>query len=280
MNSKARAGLAAALLALLAATTSWAKPLDAEERKLYEEAVASLKAGAPTQAIQQFELLSDRGVLSPDISYDRAVAYAIRGRSPRAKPGDLGRSACALSEALTLDPEDAQAQALLDQIDHALSRERSRRGAPSLLARARLSRALVGLLSENTWAVASLVFSAVTTVGLGLNLGTKTHRLRLAGAISLALGLLLGAISITGLLLAMHERRHTSRGVVVAQEAHLLDATGAALSRSQLSAQDRLIPEGARVLVKGRNDRFLQVEWGSTDAYVSPTELQLLPKAP
>jgi hypothetical protein len=262
---------------MFSAAPSSAKTIDAEDRKLYEEAVAALKKGAPTESIQAFELLSDRGVLHPDISYDRAVAYATRGRSPQAKPGDLGRAAFALSEALTLAPGDAAARTLLDRVDHELSRSRSQRGSPSLLARARLSRAIVGLLAEDTWAVASLFCSAVTTLGLLLVLGARAHRARLTGSIVLVIGLVLGLGSVAGLVLARRERLDTRSGVVVASEARLLDATGAALTRARVSAQDRVIPEGARVLVKGRSDRLLLVEWGNLDAYVSPTEVQLLP---
>lgn len=260
--------------------SSLAKPLGTDDLALYEQAVAAFNKGAPTEAIQHFELLADRGVKHPDISYDRAVAYLARARSAQAKPGDRGRAACALSEALVLRPEDKGAEALLVQVDHELSRERSRRGTPSLLARDRLSRALVGLLSENTWALASLLWSLVLTVGIGLRFATTTHRAKLTGSIALALGTLLGTLSITGLWFAIDERQNTSRGVVVAPEAQLLDVTGAALPRKQLSAQDRLIPEGARVRVKGRTERLIQVEWGNVDAYVNPTEIQLLPKLP
>ncbi|MGC4067876.1 MAG: hypothetical protein QM784_25130 [Polyangiaceae bacterium] len=266
-------------LVLFSTQPSSAKTPDEGDRKLYEEAVAALKKGAPTEAIQEFELLSDRGVLHPDISYDRAVAYATRARSPQAKPGDLGRAAFAISEALTLAPEDAAARTLLERIDHELSRSRSQRGSPSLLARARLSRAIVGLLGEDTWAMASLFFSAATTLGLALALGARAHRARLTGSIVLVLGLVLGLGSVTGLALARSERLETRSGVVVAPEARLLDATGAALTRTRVSTQDRVIPEGARVRVKGRTDRLLLVEWGDLDAYVSPTDVQLLPAA-
>lgn len=252
--------------------------LKPEDIQLFEGAVASLKKGAPTEAIGQFELLADRGVLHPDVSFDRALAYYARATSPQAKPGDLGRTAYALSETLVQNPEDRAASALLSVVDRELSRARSRRGAPSLLARARLSRAIVGLLSENTWALSALFWSLTLTLGIVLRFGTHTHRKQLTGSVALGLGLGLGLLSSTGLWFSMRERRDTWQGVVVSTEARLLDATGAPLPRGQSSAQDRLIPEGARVLVSSRAGRLLQVEWGSIDGYVSPTELQLLPR--
>jgi len=268
-----------AVLVLAWSTLASAMAVSAEDQRLFDSATSSLLRDAPTEAIGQFELLADRGAQHPDISFNRALAYLKRSRSPQAKAGDLGRAACALSEALILNPVDESARVLLDQVDHELSRARSRRGAPSLLARARLSRAIVGLVAENTWAIASLLFSLVTTLGLLLRLGTKTHRMRLSGSIALFLGASLGALCTAGLWLAMQERQTTLHGVVVSEEARLLDVTGAALPRAQLSAQDRLIPEGARVLIRGRTDRLIQVEWGNIDAYVSPTDIQILPRA-
>lgn len=256
------------------------RALNPQDVQLFEDAVASLKKGAPTEAIGQFELLADRGVLHPDISFDRALAYYARATSPQAKPGDLGRTAYALAETLVQNPHDRAASALESVVARDLSRARSRRGAPSLLARARLSRAIVGLLSEDTWALSAMFWSLTLTLGIVLRFGTQTHRKQLTGAVALGLGLGLGLLSCLGLWLSMRERRDTWQGVVVSTEARLLDVAGAPLPRGQSSAQDRLIPEGARVLVSSRTGRLLQVEWGGTDGYVSPTELQILPRLP
>jgi hypothetical protein len=266
------------LLLCLCSREASAQSLKSDEVPLYDSATAAIAKGAHTEAIQQFELLADRGVIHPDISYDRAIAYARRARSPQARPGDFGRAAFALSETLVLRPSDAEAKALLIRVDQELSRARSRRGSPSLLARPRLTRAIVSLLRENTWAGCASVCSLATTLGILFRFGSSRPRRRLAGAVTLWLGAALLILTSLGLLYAVNERHSTRQGVVVSTDARLLDVTGMPLLVARRTVQDLSIPEGAKVVVTGRTERLLQVEWGSLEAYVSPTDVQLLPQ--
>lgn len=271
---------ALAVLALIQSVSAsgLARDLSRDEQTLFDSATAALDKGANTEAVQQLELLADRGVVHPDVSFDRAVAYARRARSPQARPGDLGRAAFALSETLTLRPEDAEAKALLARVDHELRRARSRRGSPSLLARPRLTRAVVDLLPENAWAIAAGLCSLAATVGILLRFGSSQPRRRLAGAVTAWLGAALLLLTCLGLGYAVNERKSTRQGVVVAEDARLLDVTGAPLVPSQRTGHDLSIPEGARVVVTSRTERLYQVEWGSLVAYVSQSEVQLLPQ--
>lgn len=270
-----RAGLAIALFGAFAR----AQTPSADDVALHGSAVQAIATGAYTEAIQRLELLADRGVVHPDISFDRAVAYSLRARSPQARPGDFGRAAFALSETLSLRTDDAEAAALLSRVDHELSRARSRRGNPSLLARPRLTRAVVGLLPENVWAIAAAVCSLASTLGILYRFGSSRPRRRLAGGVTAWLGMALLVVTCLGLGYAVHARHTTRQGVVVSTDARLLDVTGAPLLASQYRGQDLSIPEGARLVVTGRTERLLKVEWGSIEAYVSPTEVQLLPAA-
>lgn len=270
--------LAPTLVVLATALAAHARELSPEELSLHTSALSALSKGAPTEAIQSFELLADRGVMHPDVSFDRAVAYGRRAKSPQARPGDLGRAAFALSETLILRPDDTEAQVLLTRIDQELSRARSRRGSPSILARPRLSRAIVGLLPENVWAIASIICSVSTTLGILFRFGSTHPRRRLAGAVAAWLGALLLALTTLGLYLAVRERQTTRQGVVVVSDARLLDVTGAPISPKQRSIQDLTMPEGAKVVVTGRTERLLRVEWGNLEAYASPSEVQLLPQ--
>lgn len=254
-----------------------ARDLSRDEQNLFESASTALGKGANTEAVQQLELLADRGVVHPDVSFDRAIAYARRARSPQARPGDLGRAAFALSETLSLRPDDVEAKALLARVDHELRRARSRRGSPSLLARPRLTRAVVDLLPENAWAIAAGLCSLATTLGILFRFGSAQARRRLAGAVTAWLGGTLLLLTCLGLGYAVNERKSTRQGVVVAEDARLLDVTGAPLVPSQRTGQDLSIPEGARVVVTSRTERLFQVEWGSLVAYVSQSEVQLLP---
>src|SRR5262245_48884028 len=83
---------------------------------LFAEAVAAMEKGAWDDAIDRFELLSDRGFVNPDASYDRAFAYVRRAGTRSSRPGDLGRAAAALSETLLARPDDVAAEQALDRV--------------------------------------------------------------------------------------------------------------------------------------------------------------------
>jgi hypothetical protein len=252
--------------------------LASADQALFDAANAALSKGAPTEAIQQLELLADHGVLHPDVSFNRAVAYAARAHSPQARPGDYGRATFALTEALTLRPADVEAQALRERVQKELSHARSRRGSPSVLAKPRLSRAIVALLPENVWAAGAALASMATTLGILFRFGGGNARRRLAGGVTAWLSGALLLLTSFGLYRAVHERHSTQQGVVVVEEARLLDAAGAPMSTTGHSPQDLIMPEGATVVVTGRTERLLQVEWGNLEAYVGLTDVQLLPR--
>ncbi|HEY5957673.1 MAG TPA: hypothetical protein VIV60_14010, partial [Polyangiaceae bacterium] len=212
--------------------------LSQQDRSLFDAANSALAKGAPTEAIQQLELLADHGVIHPDVSFNRAVAYALRAHSPQARPGDYGRATYALSEVLALRPDDVEAAALLERVERELSRARSRRGTPSVLAKPRLSRAIVGLLPENLWAGLSVLASIATTLGILFRFGASRPRQRLAGGITAWLSAALLALTAFGLYRAVQERNGTRRGIVVAEEARLLDAAGAPMSAKGRASQD------------------------------------------
>jgi hypothetical protein len=247
---------------------------------LLSSADAALSKGATTEAIDHFELLADQGVMHPDVSFDRAVAYVRRGRSSAAHPSDLGRGAAALHETLRLRPGDAQASALLDRLNSELARIRSRTGASSLLIRPRLFRAMVGLIPENTWGLLGAVGSLALTLGLVLRLWSRRHRLRLAGAIGAWIGLGLVVVGSTMQYSAAVGRRSTDEAVVVVPEARLLDASGKPLRRSGKAAEDGTIPIGAVVTMVRTEARLSRLEWGDAEAYVDRSQLQYLPRCP
>jgi hypothetical protein len=275
------AQLIAALLAFLVLGTSStahaAETLDAESTSLFNAATSALKADAPGEAIAALEQIADRGVLHPDVSYDRAIAYMKRAHSQRAQPGDFGRAVAALEETLTLRPADAEAEATLAAAHQELSRERSRKGAQSLLARPPLGRALVRLLPENFWVVAALGASVCCTIGLLAAWLAGSQRRRFVGRVVASLA---GAVCLlsSGMLHAAIQMRHDLRaGIVIVPEARLRDAAGLPLPVT-VTRDTVGIPEGARVDVAKVGERLCEVLWGETKAYVESSDLQLLPK--
>jgi hypothetical protein len=251
--------------------------LDTESSSLFNRAASALKADAPGEAIAALEQIADRGVLHPDVSYDRAIAYIKRAHSQRVQAGDLGRAVAALEETLTLRPTDAEAEATLAAVHQELSRERSRKGAQSLLARPPLGRALVRLLPENFWVVAALGASVCCTIGLFAAWLAGSQRRRFVGKVVASIA---GAACLlsSGMLSAAMQMRHDLRaGVVIVPEARLRDAAGLPLPVT-VTRDTVGIPEGARVDVAHIGERLCEVLWGETKAYVESSDLQLLPK--
>src|SRR5215217_3532563 len=94
---------------------SWPSRAESPEQA-YAAALVALRKGADNEAIDRLELLADQGVVSADASLARAAAYLARADGSRAQPGDLGRAAAALNEALLLRPDDAKAEQALEEV--------------------------------------------------------------------------------------------------------------------------------------------------------------------
>jgi hypothetical protein len=251
--------------------------LDAGSEAIFHKATVALQAGAPNEAVAALELLADRGILHPDVSFNRAVAYIKRARTSRAQPGDLGRAVAALEETITLRPSDTAAAATLERVQSELSRERSRRGAQSLLVRPSIGRALVRLFPENFWAFAAMAASALCTLGLLAAWLAPSARRRFVGRAAASIAGALGIVSASMLYAAVQTRHRITIGVVTVPEARLRDAAGIPLPVS--AARDTTaIPEGALVDIARTNDRYVEILWGETSAWVQVSDLQVLPK--
>ncbi len=242
----------------------------------FARGVEALKAGAFQKAVDEFELLADRGFTHPDLSFNRGAAYVGRAGSSDARPGDLGKAAAAFSEVLSLRGDDEVAEAALDRVRNEIARRRAREGAAPVAARPSLGRAVVGLLSEGTWCVLAAVGSVLLTIGLALRLFSARSPTRLAGAVAAALGatlLLLGG----GLGVAADTFHRTSTpAVVVVGEARLLDASGVPVRQVDGVPEHVAIPEGASVCVLERRGSLAHVEWGTTRAWVNGSQIRLL----
>lgn len=265
-----------ALALSLGAAPAFAEASDAARD--FAAASQALKRGAFTEAIDTLELLADRGFVHPDASFDRAVAYVERARSSAAAPGDLGRAAAALSEVLILRPNDEEAEAGLTRIRAEIARRHAREGTAPVMARESLARAATSLQDENVWASVALFGSLLLALGLGLRRFVKATSAALAGAIGIGLGavlLIAGAALTAG---ARHFRLRSSPAVIVADEARLLDETGKPLTQRRGSADSVSIPEGASVYVLERRESLYRVEWGSTEAWLTPGQILILAK--
>lgn len=241
----------------------------------FREAVHAIEEGAYGDAIDRLELMADRGVVHPDVSFNRAMAYLGRARSTQKKTGDLGRAAAAFAETLELRPSDAEADRALEAVRSELSRAQARKGGAPLFARPRLARALVGLAPERVWGILAIVGSLVLSVGLALRLLVQRAGAVVPGSLAIGIGsllLLVGGALTAG---ARSFRRTSTPAVVVASEARLLDEAGRPLPVTR-SGEGNVAPEGAELHVLEHQGGLARVEWGGTIAWVVRGQLREL----
>jgi hypothetical protein len=230
----------------------------------FGQAAEAIQKEAYGEAIDRLELLGDRGFVHPDASFNRAVAYLGRARSPQREAGDLGRAAQALCETLSLRPNDRAADTLLDAVRAEIGRKRARTGGANLVARPRLARAITGLLPEEAWGVLALLGSLSLAVGVALRFRVRDHGVPAALAIGIgSLFLFLGG---TLGFTARQFRRSSVPAVVVVEEARLLDESGRPLQTRV--AEGNVVPEGADVVLLERHGGLARIEWGSSEGWV------------
>jgi hypothetical protein len=262
----------------LVCVASHASAQTAEE--LFRQGVGALQSGAHDDAIAHFELLSDRGFVHPDASFNRAAAYVQRASSKAARPGDLGRAAAALSETLLLRPSDEAAEAALERVRSEIARRRAREGASALMLQQRLSRAVVELLPENVWALSAAAGAFFLTVGLAVLRVARRPQVRLAALTTASFAALVLCTAGALTALARHYRHALTPAVVVAPEARLLDERGAPVTSKQGTAGVVGLPEGARVDILEQRGSLVRVAWGTVEGFVTHGQLRVLQSAP
>ncbi|MBI4700414.1 MAG: hypothetical protein HY744_04475 [Deltaproteobacteria bacterium] len=231
------------------------KPPDA-----FRRGVEALAEGRYEEAIDQLESLADRGVVHPDASYDRGLAYVLRVRAGAEREGDLGRAAAAFMEALALRPDDEEADHALGLVQAEVARRQARRGKDVLTARPTLGRVLCGLASERSWAASTVASSLVLSLGLVLRRRPR-RPWRLAGMLLASIGLVAALVLVPLYLGARYLRLHTSPGVLVVREIYL---------------GDEHIPEGARLELGECRGQLLHVRWGSHEGGIPAAAVRKL----
>ncbi len=250
---------------------------------------ASLDRGAFSEAIAQLELWSDQGVVHPDLSFDRGVAYLGRGESPARRRADLGQAAAAFEEAARLDPSDDEAVHILERIRAEIVEHRDKRANDGVVARPRLSRALLDLVGENVWAGLGALGALGLSLGLALRLGASGQRARLAGGIAAAVSLLLAGLGASMAFVGQRLRASTSPAVVIVEQARLHDGEGRAIAAargastsgaSTLAEVADRVPEGTLVHISGSRGSLVQIEWGDGHAWLDAREVRRLAALP
>lgn len=245
----------------------------------FQKAVAALKQGAYGEAVDRLELLADQGFVHPDASFDRAVAYLGRARSPQRKDGDLGRAVHAFSETLLLRPDDRGAEAALAAVRSEIARRHSRAGGGPLVARPRLGRAIATLLPEVVWGVAALAGALALALGIALRFIVRKPSYEVAASLAMGVGALVMVVGGVLCRAAFYFETQTVPAVVVAPAARPLDAIGRPLPVRK-GADGSAIPEGSDVFVLERKGGLVRVEWGNEEAWVVANQVRELARPP
>jgi hypothetical protein len=186
----------------------------------------------------------------------------------------LGRAAAALSEALLLRPDDAQAERALDAVQAEIARRHSK-DRESVVVRPRLGRAIVALLSEQVWAALAALSALAVTLGIVTRRLARGALARLTGLVAIGVGSLLTLGFAFGAYAAEDFRVTSQPAVIVVSEARLTNEIGRPLP-SKRGADTTTVPEGATVYVRERREGRCLVEWGSTDGWLSLSEVRIL----
>jgi hypothetical protein len=261
------------ILALGTGRPAWAQD-EASLEDLFTQGRSALRDGRAGEAVSTFEALADRGVVDPTLSYDRALAYAMRVRLGDEQSGDLGRAAQGLEEAreLSRDPR------LIDDASRALIIVRSEIARRRVLAGQSvevdpgrsLGRALAGLLSEDTWAALSLLSAMTFTAGLFVRWLGGASRTRIAGGVIAGVNAPVLALAAAMTFATRSDRLTLREAVVVSASARPTDERGITLPGAQP------LPEGARVeLIESRGAQE-RVRFGSADVWVPTGTLREL----
>ncbi|HVY47765.1 MAG TPA: hypothetical protein VHB21_17875 [Minicystis sp.] len=270
----------AAALAAICAPAAGARADDATPAELYTQAVGALDRGAYQDAIDDLELLSDRGFLHPDASFDRGLAYLMRLRARADRPGDLGRAAAAFEETLALRPGDADAARELDLVRREVTRRRARRGRDVVDARPTIDRAVVGLLPGVAWCSLALAASVAFALGLAMR-RARPGGVHVAGSV-LAPAAAVALVVLTPLAAeARWLAANTREAVVVAPDVELLDASGrpekGAAIPEAASVETQMAPSGDASPTASVGT-LVHVRWGSRDGFVPLSSLRLMPR--
>lgn len=236
-----------------------------------ETSAQQLADGRTSEAITTLELVADQGQRSPELSFNRGLAYLQRVGTAREMPGDLGQAAAAFAETLAQRPDDAEAQRGFEECQLAVARRASQgkvgRGAQVSSPLGLLERALLSLSPAILFWMAA-IGSGLFSLGLALRF-RRSELLRLSATVAAGIGLLILAPSAA----AFHARSwffsEAVSAVIIVPEANLVDEAGRKLPGRPPLAESTLVH------VK-RSDRGLARLVGVPNEYLSLGQLRVV----
>jgi len=256
--------LVAGILAFLTPLIVQAGPNETPDlQETLAQSAEALQADKPSQAIVILETLADRGVVHPDLSYNRGLAYAARAKTSRAQAGDWGQAVAGFAEALTLSPHDDEATEGLRSVQLLVARKRAGDKSSSEGESLGLIEKALHSLSMFWLFVLGAAGSFAACAGILLRMQENEGR-RLTGGIVLGLGFL--ALASTGLLSLARSSlfSESKQGVTIVEHAQIVGSDGR-IQKGALPLREGTIVHigpplrGIAPLVSLGEDRFLRI---------------------
>jgi hypothetical protein len=247
-----------------------------EVEDLRGKAQAALADGRAGEAVDDLEALADRGVVDARASFDRGLAYALKVRTGKGAPGDLGRAAQGFEEARSLAAdarlEDDAARALA-VVRQEVARRAARSDDSAVLDQGMpLGRSVAHVLPEDGWAVLAGFASALLGLGLFVRALAGSTRGKIGGAI---VAFIAAPLLLAGAVLAVarrHERLTLREAVVVVPAARPADERG--IARPGAAP----IPEAALAEVVAEKPGWVEIRWGAAQGWVPSSAVRVVAK--
>lgn len=237
-----------------------------KELELLGKSGELLEAGKIEESLSLLEGAADRGLVHPDLSFNRGFAYLKRAESPAAAPGDLGQAIASFSEALKLRPSDPEATSGLERAQILLSQRTNLEHTTGSLDDSIFRPLMAQVPPLPPAIVAGLGAALLCGAWLGRLITKEKPRTLAIGLVGLTLWLA-GALVYAGRLYALSSQ---SDAIVISARAELRDEAG-----RTLRGTDGL-PQGTRVRVKETRGRLSRIESGRGDLWVDAADLRRL----
>jgi hypothetical protein len=180
------------------------------------------------EAILTAEEAADEGVVHPDLSFNRGLAYLGRAKTAQKEQGDLGQAAAGFAETLLFRPDEPEAERGLEQAQLLVARDRTQGGSSPETSSLGLLEGILAAISPLFLALLSGLSSVVLALGLLLRASHIETR-KVSGGILALIGasMLLPAVLLATTREALFQNSIVA--VVIADRADLLDAAGGRL---------------------------------------------------
>lgn len=277
-SRKVAAPLIPALLALASflALTSLTAPaaLAAESpQEAIRKSAQDLKEGKVESTLASLEGLADAGIVHPDLSYNRGVAYLKRSAQANQSALDLGQAAAGFAEASHLRPEDPGAKRALREVQELIASKSAEQGTSSENLTLGLGEQLLLWLNPKYLALLGLLGSLATSLGIAFRRSSRESRRTAGNVLALLAGLLLVLCS-GGAFLRSSLFDQCRLAVVISRSAPILEES---------SAPKRGTPalrQGTVVYLSRDSGALLPLVSLSPTRWVRATDLRILAEAP